>query len=78
MKKDTSNKLDIYKLKTPEELLRYYQDWADNNKWFGDDEVSTAAALAIDQKLKGEGFDPNTKEFYNEIDKEWEGENEKD
>jgi len=33
MKKDTSNKLDIYKLKTSEELLKYYQDWAGNNKY---------------------------------------------
>ena len=33
MKKDTRTKLDIYKLKTSEELLKYYQDWADNNKY---------------------------------------------
>ena len=33
MKKNTSEKLDIYKLKTSEELLKYYQDWADNNKY---------------------------------------------
>ncbi len=33
MKKDVANKLDIYKLKTPEELLKYYQDWTDNNKY---------------------------------------------
>ena len=33
MKKDVVNKLDIYKLKTSEELLKYYQDWADNNKY---------------------------------------------
>ena len=33
MKKDTSNKLDIYKLKTSEELLKYYQDWTDNNQY---------------------------------------------
>ena len=33
MKKDTSNKLDIYKLKTTEELLKYYQNWTDNNKY---------------------------------------------
>ena len=33
MKKDTSNKLDIYKLKTSEELLKYYQDWTNNNKY---------------------------------------------
>ena len=29
-------------------------------------------------KSKGEGYDPTTKEFYNEIDKEWKGDNEKD
>jgi len=33
MKKDTSNKLDIYKLKTSEELLKYYQNWTDKNKY---------------------------------------------
>ena len=33
MKKNTSEKLDIYKLKTSEELLKYYQGWADNNKY---------------------------------------------
>ena len=43
--------------------------WASDNDWFGNDEVTTAVALAIDQKLKSEGFDPTTKEFYNEIDK---------
>ena len=33
MKKDVVNKLDIYKLKTSEELLKYYQDWTNNNKY---------------------------------------------
>ena len=33
MKKDTSSKLDIYKIQTSEELLKYYQDWANNNKY---------------------------------------------
>ena len=33
MKKNILGKLDIYKLKTSEELLKYYQDWADNNKY---------------------------------------------
>ena len=33
MKKDVANKLDIYKLKTPEELLKYYQEWTNNNKY---------------------------------------------
>jgi len=33
MKKDVIKKLDIYKLKTSEELLKYYQDWTDKNKY---------------------------------------------
>ena len=33
MKKNVLDKLDIYKLKTSEELLKYYQDWAGNNKY---------------------------------------------
>ena len=33
MKKEVANRLDIYKLKTPEELLKYYQDWTNNNKY---------------------------------------------
>ena len=31
MKKDVDNKLDIYKLTTSEELLKYYQDWTKKN-----------------------------------------------
>jgi len=46
------------------------KDWAGRNVWFGKDEVATAVALAVDQKLKAEGYDPNTKEFYNEIDRQ--------
>ena len=33
MKKDVFNKLDIYKIKTTKELLKYYQDWTCNNKY---------------------------------------------
>ena len=33
MKKEVINKLDIYKIKKTEELLKYYQDWTDNNKY---------------------------------------------
>ena len=33
MKKNVLDKLDIYKLKTSKELLKYYQGWADNNKY---------------------------------------------
>ena len=44
------------------------QDWASKNSWFGEDTAKTAAALALDAELKGEGYDPNDDEFYEEID----------
>ena len=38
------------------------------NKWFGQDRIMTAAALALDADLKEQGFDPSDPDFYNEID----------
>ena len=44
-------------------------EWAKNNEnWFGKDEVTTAVALAIDQQLKTEGYDPASSDFYDEVD----------
>ena len=45
------------------------QEWAEQNDWFGDDTIKTAAALALDAELKSEGYDPNDNEFYEEIDR---------
>ena len=45
------------------------EEWAANNDWFGTDNVMTAAALAIDAELKGEGYDPADQDFYQEINK---------
>ena len=33
MKKNVDDKLDIYKLTTPEEILKYYEDWTKKNKY---------------------------------------------
>ena len=33
MKKNVDDKLDIYKLTKPEEILKYYQDWTKENKY---------------------------------------------
>jgi hypothetical protein len=44
------------------------EEWAAKNSWFGQDNIKTAAALAIDAELKGEGYDPSDEEFYQEID----------
>ena len=62
MKKDTSEKLDIYKLKTSEELLKYYQGWADNNKYNKDmvDWNYTAPQEAV-SILKKYAFNKNFK-----------------
>jgi hypothetical protein len=44
------------------------QNWAEQNDWFGEDKIRTAAALAIDADLKEEGFNPTDDDYYTEID----------
>ena len=44
--------------------------WAENNPWFGNDEAMTYTAFSIHKKLiEEEGFDPNSDEYYTEIDR---------
>ena len=46
------------------------QSWAEKNDWFGQDKVMTASAFAIHQQLvEEEGFDPQTDEYYTEVDR---------
>jgi len=46
------------------------QSWAEKNKWFGDDRVMTTAAFTIHHQLVDEeGFDPQSDEYYNEVDR---------
>ena len=46
------------------------QTWAEKNEWFGQDEVMTYAAFGIHRRLvEEEGFDPQSDEYYNEIDR---------
>ena len=46
------------------------QQWAEKNEWFGQDEVMTYATFGIHRKLiEEEGFDPNSDEYYSEIDR---------
>lgn len=46
------------------------QSWAEKNEWFGQDEVMTYAAFGIHRKLvEEEGFDPQSEEYYSEIDR---------
>jgi len=44
--------------------------WADRNEWFGKDSAMTYTAFDLHKKLtEEEGFDPNSEEYYAEIDK---------
>jgi hypothetical protein len=46
------------------------EDWAEKNPWFGQDRVMTYAAWGIHQTLvEQEGVDPNSQEYYTELDR---------
>ena len=45
------------------------EKWAQENEWFGQDQTMTYAAFGIHKTLiEQEGFDPNTEEYYTELD----------
>ncbi len=46
------------------------QEWAQKNTWFGQDEAMTYTAFSLHKKLvEEEGYDPQSDEYYSEIDK---------
>ena len=46
------------------------EQWALRNSWFGQDEAMTYAAFGIHKSLvENEGFDPNSSEYYTELDR---------
>ena len=45
------------------------EKWAEDNDWFGNDRIMTSAAYAIHEDLVTQGFDPESDEYYNEINK---------
>jgi hypothetical protein len=51
------------------ELVGKDKEWVDNNEWFGQDEVMTMGAMAINKQLENEGFDLGSEEYYSEVDK---------
>ena len=43
--------------------------WAGKNEWFGSDQTMTYAAFGVHRQLiEDEGFDPQSDEYYNELD----------
>jgi len=45
------------------------EDWASKNTWFGRDRPMTFTAFEIHKDVVSEGFDPNSDEYYAEINK---------
>jgi len=46
------------------------EEWAERNTWFGQDSAMTYTAFDLHKKLtQEEGFDPNTDEYYAEVDR---------
>ena len=46
------------------------EDWASKNTWFGRDRAMTYTAFEIHKDLtEKEGYDPNSNEYYAEVDK---------
>ena len=44
--------------------------WADENTWFGQDKVMTNAAYTIHTDLVQKGFDPESDDYYTEVNKQ--------
>jgi len=46
------------------------ETWASKNEWFGKDEAMTFAAFGVHKRLvEDEGFDPQSDEYYSELDR---------
>ena len=45
------------------------EEWAEKNKWFGDDQAMTFAAFGIHKELVESGYDPSSNDYYSEVDK---------
>lgn len=56
-------------IQKPTNISRKAQTWASKNEWFGQDRVMTSAAMNLHDELVGQGFDADSDDYYNEIDK---------
>lgn len=45
------------------------EEWAEDNEWFGADEVMTGAAFTIHNRLQAEGFDLQSDQYYDELNR---------
>jgi hypothetical protein len=45
------------------------KSWAEKNEWFGNDKYMTNSAFMLHEDLVSQGFDAESDEYYNEVDK---------
>ena len=55
------------KVQPPAPRDQQADSWAKDNSWFGSDDEMTAFALGLDTKLKKNGVDPRSAEYYEKI-----------
>jgi len=64
--KEVSKEIEKPKYKKPDPRA---EQWAEDNEWFGKDEVMTYAAFGIHKRLiEQEGLDPSSEEYYKSLD----------
>ena len=56
-------------LEQPPEPSEKAKEWAEKNSWFGKDKIMTAAAYTVHEELLSRGFDPESDDYYTEINK---------
>ena len=69
-KKTTNNvKLNLKQRNhhTPTQITPKAKKWAEENEWFGTDEVMTNAAITIHNNISQEGIEVDSDEYYNEV-----------
>ena len=68
--KVTTSKTQLeYQQNVTPQLGEREQAWVEKNEWFGQDEVMTMGAMAINNQLEAEGFDVGSEEYYTEVDR---------
>ena len=55
------------KSETTPQITPKAKKWAEENKWFGNDEVMTNAAITIHNNISQEGIEVDSDEYYNEV-----------
>ena len=51
----------------PTQITPKAKKWAEENEWFGTDEVMTNAAITIHNNISQEGIEVDSDEYYNEV-----------